>query len=180
MDPALREQLDSLKSKKAAAQKKIHAELTKHRLSFKQAEGDEMIDEQPYSREALPPDPMDWSAEQWARHDRPQAPQENNTGYKNMAGLAHATYLKETAKRTVDMAQYEKSKAEQSLQWGDHQHAALVPSTPAAENVDALVKSLQEASERKQKRRTGEVADKQYVNEKNRQFNMKLDREYGK
>lgn len=178
----LREDIDTLKKKKIEAQRRNHAEASKYRLSRREDLGlnnTEEVSEEPteFSGEKLPSDPMDWSAAQWAKKDSPHQPQRANSGYKNLSSLAYATYAKETAKRTIDLEKYERSKVLQSETIQNH---GIATNPPAPEDMDAVVKSLQEASERKQKRRTDDVSDKQYINEKNRQFNMKLEREYGK
>ncbi|KAM9937767.1 hypothetical protein OXX80_002707 [Metschnikowia pulcherrima] len=179
---SLRKEIDDLKHKKVEAQRRNRTAAAKYRTARDDPnthnEPEKAGDEYGHGfSQNVPEDPLDWTAEQWAKHDKPYLSKHQSPGYRNMTSLAHATYMKETAKRTVDMDKYERSKAEVGT---NLPIPGIYANTPAPEDVDAVVKSLQEASERKQKRRTDNVADKQYVNEKNRQFNMKLDREYGK
>ena len=67
--------------------------------------------------------------------------------------------------------------------YADHDSTGFVEQRPKKENVDRLVEDLRKAEEvRLQKRRKrgaeGEEADVSYINEKNKQFNMKLGRFY--
>ncbi|KAF3984974.1 hypothetical protein FT663_05475 [Candidozyma haemuli var. vulneris] len=84
-------------------------------------------------------------------------------GYKNLEELAHSTYEREVANMEVDKEKYAKSKEGEGK-----------------EDVDALVRGLEEASERRLKRRRTGTAESNSINEKNRQFNMKLEREQKK
>lgn len=115
-------------------------------------------------------DSLDWTAEQWKQRERVSY-KVSNQGYKNLGQLAEATYKKELSLRTVDQEKYAKAM----------QESKDTPSydlTLAPEDIDALAQGLREASERRQKRRkVGEGG--LYMNERNRQFNLKLNREYG-
>ena len=67
--------------------------------------------------------------------------------------------------------------------YADHDSTGFVEQRPKKENVDRLVDDLRKAEEvRLQKRRKrgaeGEEGDVSYINEKNKQFNMKLGRFY--
>lgn len=84
-------------------------------------------------------------------------------GYKNLEELAHSTYEREVANMEVDKEKYAKLKEGEGK-----------------EDVDALVRGLEEASERRLKRRRTGTAESNSINEKNRQFNMKLEREQKK
>lgn len=81
-------------------------------------------------------------------------------GYKNLDELTHATYEKEVASM-ADKAKYAKLKEGGNFK----------------EDVEGMVRGLEEASERRLKRRRTGPVESNSVNEKNRQFNMKLERE---
>lgn len=130
------------------------------------------------SRPLLPPvdlteeqeDNLDWTAEQWKQREK-IIHKVSNQGYKNLGQLAEATYKKELSLRSVDQEKYKRSM----------KASADVPSyalTLAPEDIDALAQGLREASERRQKRRKVDEGGL-YMNERNRQFNLKLNREYG-
>lgn len=113
-------------------------------------------------------DKMAWTAAQWDQYELRR--RVNSEGYKNLSDLAHATYAKEVGRRDVDMDKYASHMAGQESNYGLDVYLG-------GADAEAVAQTLRDASERKQKRRrTGEGGD--YITEKNRQFNMKLEREY--
>ncbi|GEQ70930.1 hypothetical protein JCM33374_g4611 [Metschnikowia sp. JCM 33374] len=108
---SLRNELDLLKKEKTDAQRKNHLEAAKYRNSQRDAVSTDTDDtnttapgdeSRGYETENLPHDPMDWTAQQWAKLDKPQLQSQQKaafSGYKDMTSLASATYAKETAKR---------------------------------------------------------------------------------
>lgn len=159
-DPALRKRLDGLKQKKLLAQRANHT-------AAYRAKRVASIPDQHHSPDEE--DRMDWSAHQWHVYlgKEKVAP---GSGFKNQSSLAHATYLKELSKMTPDLQKYERNKA---LDTSEADFAA------SKEDAEKIAQRLREASARKQSRRSGNADGGQYITEKNRQFNMKLDREYG-
>lgn len=115
-------------------------------------------------------DCLDWTAEEWTKKE-PVWQGSTLLGYRNVDELAEATYKKEISKRTADQDKYNKA---MQADLSTPSYAAVL----APEDIEALVQGLREATERRQKRRR--VGDGGlYMNERNRQFNLKLDREYG-
>lgn len=155
---ALELKLAELSKKKSIAQKALHLEAAKPPLP-------------PISKETEEKDPLDWTADEWKRKDQYQE-HAKSTGYRNVGELAEATYKKEISKRQVDQDRYEKVMQLNS-------DASSFDVFLAAEDLEAIAQGLREASERRQKRRKVDDAGL-YMNDRNRQFNLKLDREYGK
>ncbi|RKP31243.1 hypothetical protein METBISCDRAFT_22559 [Metschnikowia bicuspidata] len=116
-------------------------------------------------------DSLDWTAEGWIEKE-PFRVAKSNLGYRNLSELAEATYKKELSKLTLDQDKYLKSMQASSMQ--PPYSIVLAP-----EDIEAVAQGLREASERRQKRRR--VGDGGlYMNDRNRQFNLKLNREFGK
>lgn len=117
-------------------------------------------------------DRLEWTAAQWEAWELKQGRQNEAGGYKNLSDLAFSTYQKATSKQVVDKAKYQAHMARE----GD---AATFAVATEREDVEKLARSLQEASDSRLKRRRKEENAGSYITEKNRQFNMKLEREYG-
>lgn len=153
----LENRIKELSRKKLDAQKACHIETAKPPLPpITQCE--EIIDS------------LDWTAEQWKKEDL-VIEDGFKLGYKDAGQLAEATYKKEISLRNVDIEKYTNAMKFSGV-------APSYESMAAPEDIDAVAQGLREASERRQKRR--KVADGGlYMNERNRQFNLKLNREYG-
>lgn len=125
----------------------------------------------PVSEEQEEKDSLDWTNEDWKlKESVVQGPASG--GYRNASQLAEATYRKELQKNVVDQEKYDAAMKRASS--NSAYTLALAP-----EDIDAVAQGLREASERRQKRRR--VGDGGlYMNDRNRQFNLKLDREFGK
>lgn len=115
-------------------------------------------------------DRLDWTAEQWETYENSRSKSKKKNGYKSHFDLAHSTYLKEISLKTADKEKYKRAIDSSELRFD-----ILL----AKDDVDALAESLHQASERKLKRRRTKEAGGDFITEKNKQFNMKLDREYG-
>lgn len=118
-----------------------------------------------------PENSLDWSVAEWDAWDLKQRRKNKEGGYKNLSDLAHNTYKKEISRAKIDKEKY-KSQANSGS-------SSLFENRPEKEDIEGVSLALKDASERRQKRRRTEDAG-DYVTEKNRQFNMKLDRQYGK
>lgn len=117
-------------------------------------------------------DRLDWTATEWEAWDLKQGRQGATGGYKNLTDLAFSTYQKATSKQVVDKEKYRAHLAREG-------NAAPFVVVAEREDVEKLSRSLHEASETRLKRRRKEENAGSYITEKNRQFNMKLEREYG-
>lgn len=116
-------------------------------------------------------DYLDWTNEDWKQKES-IVETTSTGGYRNSSELAEATYKKELLKHKVNQEKYE------SVMTATISTSACNV-TLAAEDIDAIAQGLRDASGRRQKRR--KVGDGGlYMNDRNRQFNLKLDREFGK
>lgn len=116
------------------------------------------VDDEPEHAESTKDD-KDYTLEEWKEWSKRKEGKNTKGGYKNLDELAHSTYEKEVSRITIDKERYAKLKGE------------------GAEDVEGLVRGLQEASERRLKKRRTEPVESNSINEKNRQFNLKLERE---
>lgn len=152
---ALRDELEVVRALKTQAQNRCFADAKTYQRR-----------KDPAAEDALEPeDKLNWTAEQWNR--RKPAREATEPGFKNLTDLATATYEKNLAGRTVDMDAYQRAQREGS-------------GNAAQDDIDALSKLLQDAQARRLNNRRLGGDGSLYINEKNRQFNMKLDRDYGK
>lgn len=115
-------------------------------------------------------DRLNWTARQWEEYEKSKS-RGAKEGYKGHFDLAHATYLKEMTRKNIDKDKYKRAMAGGQLLHNVHLDRA---------DVEELASSLAAASERRLKRRRTQESGGDYITEKNRQFNMKLDREYGR
>lgn len=129
---------------------------------------------------------MKWTLEDWDRWNAKQGTknrQHPENGDFNR--LAELSYKKELRDALVDKVSYEKQKQETMIKHGlSHaQELRLVTDLghkPHTEQKTALVEGIAEANRRRMKRKRADGADGSYINEKNRQFNEKLEREQEK
>lgn len=95
-------------------------------------------------------------------------------GYLNMNKLADLSYKKEITELEVDSQEYDRQKA--LLHNQDFAHR------PTPEAIDSLVTGLESSNERRMKRKRTQKEENgvdSFINEKNKQFNLKLNRQYG-
>lgn len=151
---------------RAAELKHQHAKSLEYRNQSKHTDIDAEIAENALEE----PSRLDWTAKQWEDYEKGRKRTKSGSNYKSHFDLAHSTYLKEMSRKEVDQEKYKRS-----LENGELKFDVRL----AKEDVDALAESLQAASERKLKRRRTKETGGDFITEKNRQFNMKLDREYG-
>lgn len=110
---------------------------------------------------------LDYSLKEWERFEE----RKPGGGYKNLNDLAYATYKKELNNMKPDKEKYANSKDSK----GD-----LFLVNDDSEDINRVVKALHESSKNKLKRKRADDDGEAFITEKNRQFNMKLEREYGK
>lgn len=116
-------------------------------------------------------DRVQWTAQRWELYEKSRTRAGSRSGYKGHFDLAHSTYVKEISRLSVDKEKYSKSTGAKNEPFSVRL---------AQEDIDKLSKSLQEASERRLKKRRKDASGGDFITEKNRQFNMKLDREFGR
>lgn len=165
MSSSVQERLEILRRKKVQCQEALNKQLALER-KIQRTKTQAFEDEAIHIEEENEMDTLDWTASQWEAHEQKYKKQEG--GYKDLTDLAYSTYQKATRKRAVDMEKYK-----------NENHLSPFEVKLTKEDVENLSKSLQEASEIKKKRRRKEEDAGTYITEKNRQFNMKLEREYG-
>ncbi|SGZ56603.1 CIC11C00000002597 [Sungouiella intermedia] len=150
------------------------AEVTRQRIrsqdyrnQSKSTNGEELSSDNVEEKEQ---DRLNWTARQWEVYEKSKL-RGKKQGFKGHFDLAHATYVKEISQKLVDKDKYKRSMEGSQLLLNIHLEQA---------DIDALANSLAAASERRLKRRKTQESGGDFITEKNRQFNMKLDREYGK
>ncbi|KAK6454324.1 Pre-mRNA-splicing factor SYF2 [Scheffersomyces xylosifermentans] len=121
-------------------------------------------------------------AEKWEAKKKSIGEYQQKRGYSNLNKLAELSYKKEIGNLEVDKESYEKDKKKQ--QQRAVQEGANIPvfdTKHSASAVASLVNNIQESNVRRMKRRRNKDDDEVsgYINDKNRQFNKKLNREYG-
>lgn len=114
-----------------------------------------------------------WTVDQWETFSSRRRPKSTSAGFKNHSDLAYMSYKKENAKIAVDKQKYAEAKEASKL---NNQPRA----TTLLESAEALANSLKEANNRRTKRRRVEALGGLHIDERNRHFNLKLEREYGK
>lgn len=151
VSPPLQNRLDLFREKKKSAIREndtaVQQELKKQR---DRSTYNESLEEEG------PKDDREYTLQEWKEWAQKKG--RTKGGYKNLDELAHATYEKEIA-GLADKEKYAKLKE------------------GGQEDIESMVQGLQEASERRLKKRRKEPMESNSVNEKNRQFNMKLERE---
>lgn len=163
MNDTLRSRIETLKQKTAEARKLNEKDVN---TEMKRQKARTHPNEEAITRESPHKSLLDYSLREWEEYDT----KSTAGGYKNFDDLAYATYKKGISTIEPDKEQYLRNK--------DSSDLFLV--VDDASNVSKVVNSLRDASERKLKRkRTGDDASA-YITEKNKQFNMKLEREYGR
>lgn len=109
---------------------------------------------------------LEWSIKEWDEWDKKQK-SKAKPGYNNFNQLAHQTYEKEIANLNIDKLKYKVQKNGESR-----------VTEEASKN--RLVAAIKLSDERKLKGRRSQDNDggAGYINDKNRQFNLKLNRQY--
>lgn len=161
------ERLASLRKKKVEC-KQTNAAILAREQKRERASANHSIADEEEKYDSEEDDRLNWTAAQWEAWELKQGRQETAGGYKNLTDLAFSTYKKATSKQVVDKEKYQAHLARDA-------NTALVE----GEDVEKLARTLQEASDARLKRRRKEQNAGSYITEKNRQFNMKLEREYG-
>ncbi|CAK7909600.1 pre-mRNA-splicing factor Syf2p [[Candida] anglica] len=123
-----------------------------------------------------------WSVEEceaWEAKQNERAAAKNRSETHDYGKLAEQVYTKEISKLQVDKEEYSKARAKNSA--GTSNTAYLVQK-PSKNKISSLAQGIQETSAKRaalSKRKTTDNSNSEgYINEKNRQFNMKLDRQY--
>lgn len=162
------QRLKALRSQKEDAQRQFYAKAAQF---SKELEGQDRAgsEDQHTSASLLLEDELDWTAQQWDDFDK-QPVSKQSDGFMDYGDLAYSTYRKEIAKQPVDLEKY-------AAHQGRAEYDFLTTSNK--EGAEAVARMLKEASDRKWDNRRQTASDDQYISEKNRQFNMKLNREYG-
>lgn len=128
-------------------------------------------DSEPASESRDEEDRLSWTAYQWEAYEKSKTRASLRSGYKSHFDLAHSTYLKEISRKPADKEKYKRVAESENL---------MFQVNLAKDDVEELAQSLQAASERRLKRRRTQDSRDDFITEKNKQFNMKLDRDYGK
>lgn len=98
-----------------------------------------------------------------------------SSGYHNYTELAHKSYNKEIEEMDVDKEEYERQKVRGES--GDK----FVSHKPKGSDVDALARGIEDSNARRMRMRRVKKDENDvgsYINEKNKQFNLKLNRQY--
>lgn len=122
---------------------------------------------------------LEYSLEEWESWDTKQ----KNKAFENYSQLAEQSYKKEVALLDVDKADYEKKKQQLMNKYGvgadGLRNVVEVDQITSKEAKEKLVQAIEEGDERRFKRRKKESSGG-HINQKNKDFNDKLDREYGR
>lgn len=114
---------------------------------------------------------LNYSIEQTDKWNEKLEKKRKGKGFENYNQVAAQTYNKEIMELPVDKKSYLQQKQSEVL---DLNH------TPSKEASDQLNKSLKENDARKmKKRRKNNESTDAYINQRNRDFNQKLERQYG-
>lgn len=121
----------------------------------------------------------DWTIEEGEKWDAKLAERANNhagKAYKDFSSAAERAYLNDRKHFKADLEKYQKNKASGGEQEVDFS------SRPSKESIDKLVSHLKKGDENKTKKKRGKSDDNDvnYINDKNKRFNEKLNRHYEK
>lgn len=129
----------------------------------------------------------DWSIEDCEKWEKKIKQKGNNkSGFQNFSKMAEQAYNKELLNLKVDKEAYDQQRnaAEKNKSNSDQlQMPKILPlsSKPSAADTNRLVRNIEEANNRRMKRRRNKDDEddvNSYINDKNRQFNLKLNRQY--
>lgn len=166
----LQERLAQLKKKRLQATKEnrqeVYKERRKKQVKVVTNDDDDTTSDDKYDERARN---WDYTIEEDARWVDRATPK--SLGAQNMNKLAELTYNRETAELSVDKESYEQSKANSATEDSSAHYVDPEKARMLAEKVAADTKR------RHAKRKNHREDAGSYINEKNRQFNMKLQRE---
>ncbi|CAI5760232.1 unnamed protein product [Candida verbasci] len=124
--------------------------------------------------------------EKWNEKQLKITKNNNRDGLVNQDKLAELTYYKELKEFKIDKEAYEKQKLDlmnkYNVNESELKHIVDLSNNPDAKTKDELSKLLSQFKENKTNKRRYKTDDDLetggYINEKNKQFNMKLNRQY--
>ncbi|KAK6463364.1 SYF2 splicing factor-domain-containing protein [Scheffersomyces coipomensis] len=119
-------------------------------------------------------------SELWDRKQKQLKKNQRKHGYQNMNTLAESSYNKEIKELVVDKDSYNSSKVDNDDK-SNKKSVQLVNHKPSKEAVNQLVSNITQSTDRKSSKRNNKQDDDTsgYINDKNKQFNKKIDRQYG-
>ena len=124
---------------------------------------------------------MEYTIEECEKWDKKQERKANH-GIHDQVRLAESSYYKEIEKIPIDIEVYKAQKAELQNESHNAQQlsSAIQPLKKVKEEVSQIVKTSKDRKYKKRARdRLSELQDVDgFINEKNKQFNMKLNRQY--
>lgn len=106
----------------------------------------------------------------WSEKQKTKSQNASISKYQNFNKLAELSYKKDLSALQVDQEAYKQSKNLHDDLIGSH--------VPKSDDVLALVANIETANTRRTASRSNDESTGNYINEKNRQFNMKLNRQY--
>lgn len=169
------QKLKSIEYKKIE-QKKLNAELEHEKLDAIE-KGEDFERKQNWN----------WTIEDCEKWEKKTKQKGNNkkSGFQNFNKMAEQAYNKELLNLKVDKETYEQQKnaAERSKSGDKLQMSKILPlsSKSSAADTNRLVRNIEEANNRRMKRRRNKDDEddvNSYINDKNKQFNLKLNRQY--
>lgn len=129
----------------------------------------------------------DWTiedCEKWEKKTK-QKGKNQKSGFQNFNKMAEQAYNKEILNLKVDREAYDQQKKVIDKFNGDShpQMSKILPvyNKPNAADTNILVRNIEEANNRRMKRRRNKQEEddvNSYINDKNKQFNLKLNRQY--
>lgn len=124
---------------------------------------------------------LQWTIKEWDEWDKKQKTKAK-PGYNNFNQLAQQTYEKEIANLEVDKLKYKIQKDQLAKKHNGELSLTAIDFTAKTDETskNQLVASIKLSDERKQtrRRRQGDAGAASYINDKNREFNLKLNRHY--
>lgn len=108
------------------------------------------------------------------------------SGFQNFSGMAQQSYNKELQNLEVDKDEYERQKKALLQKHGVEDPRELkkvidLSNKPKSADKNRLVRNIEDANNRRMKRRRNKDEEddvNSYINDKNKQFNLKLNRQY--
>lgn len=125
----------------------------------------------------------DWSiedCEKWEKKNKTKAKMQTR-GFQNFNQMAEQSYNKELRNLSVDKEAYDQQKKESTTKKNNEKSILPTNNNPSKADVNTLVRNIEEANSRRMKRRRNKDDEddvSSYINDKNKQFNLKLNRQY--
>lgn len=125
----------------------------------------------------------DWSiedCEKWEKKNKAKAKMQTR-GFQNFNQMAEQSYNKELRNLNVDKEAYDQQKKESTTKKNNEKSILPTINNPSKADVNTLVRNIEEANSRRMKRRRNKDDEddvSSYINDKNKQFNLKLNRQY--